>query len=175
MFAAPALKQFVREESLPGDHVRTDDELLDYTRRNGGTSYHASCTCMMGSHAMAVVDDALWVSGIRGRTRAWFSPYPVPYSFAQRDTALAGAIPVGEGFEHLIEESRRQEAVIVAVAVRTLAQVVAWPEKFVAFGDDDPGGIDIEPEMAFDRQRDLDRRSGIGRRAVYDRQKGSQQ
>jgi choline dehydrogenase len=27
MFAAPALKQFVREESLPGPHVQTDDEL----------------------------------------------------------------------------------------------------------------------------------------------------
>jgi choline dehydrogenase-like flavoprotein len=29
IFAAPALKQFVREESLPGGHVQTDDELLD--------------------------------------------------------------------------------------------------------------------------------------------------
>ena len=56
MFAAPALKQFVREESLPGSHVQSDDELLDCARRNGSTCYHASCTCMMGSHAMAVVD-----------------------------------------------------------------------------------------------------------------------
>ena len=55
-FAAPALKQFVREESLPGGHVQSDDELLDYARRNGSTCYHASCTCMMGQHAMAVVD-----------------------------------------------------------------------------------------------------------------------
>src|SRR5438128_1796845 len=56
IFAAPALKKFVRQESLPGDHVQTDDELLDYARRNGSTCYHASCTCMMGQHAMAVVD-----------------------------------------------------------------------------------------------------------------------
>ena len=28
-FAAPALKQFVREETLPGGHVQRDDELLD--------------------------------------------------------------------------------------------------------------------------------------------------
>ena len=55
LFDAPALKKFVREESLPGRHVQSDDELLDYARRNGGTCYHASCTCMMGSHAMAVV------------------------------------------------------------------------------------------------------------------------
>ncbi len=66
IFAAPALQQFVREESLPGMQVQTDDELLDYARRNGGTCYHASCTCMMGSHAMAVVDDALKVHGFDG-------------------------------------------------------------------------------------------------------------
>jgi choline dehydrogenase len=66
LFDAPALKRFVREESLPGRHVDSDDELLDYARRNGGTCYHASCTCMMGSHAMAVVDDQLRVHGLDG-------------------------------------------------------------------------------------------------------------
>src|SRR3954454_5243854 len=66
LFDAPALKKFVREESLPGRHVQGDDELLDYARRNGGTCYHASCTCMMGQHAMAVVDDELRVHGIDG-------------------------------------------------------------------------------------------------------------
>jgi choline dehydrogenase len=66
IFAAPALKQFVREETLPGSQVQTDDELLDYARRNGSTCYHASCTCMMGSHAMSVVDDELRVHGLDG-------------------------------------------------------------------------------------------------------------
>jgi choline dehydrogenase len=66
MFATPALRQFVREESLPGAQIETDDELLDYARRNGGTCYHASCTCMMGSHAMSVVDSELRVHGIDG-------------------------------------------------------------------------------------------------------------
>src|SRR6201999_3892519 len=37
LFDAPALKQFVREESLPGPQIQADDELLDYARRNGGT------------------------------------------------------------------------------------------------------------------------------------------
>jgi len=66
LFDAPALKKFVREESLPGRQVQGDDELLDYARRNGGTCYHASCTCMMGQHAMAVVDDELRVHGLDG-------------------------------------------------------------------------------------------------------------
>jgi len=66
IFAAPALQPFVRGESLPGMQVKADDELLDYARRNGGTCYHASCTCMMGQHAMAVVDDELRVHGLDG-------------------------------------------------------------------------------------------------------------
>jgi choline dehydrogenase-like flavoprotein len=56
----------VRPRRKPAGHAGADDELLDYARRNGGTCYHASCTCMMGSHAMAVVDDELRVHGIEG-------------------------------------------------------------------------------------------------------------
>src|SRR5215472_5154660 len=66
LFDAPALKQYVRDESLPGRQVESDDELLDYARRNGGTCYHASCTCLMGQHAMAVVDGELRVHGLDG-------------------------------------------------------------------------------------------------------------
>ncbi len=66
MFEAPALKPYVLAESLPGKDVRTDDELLDYARRYGGTCYHASCTCMMGQHPSAVVDDQLRVHGMEG-------------------------------------------------------------------------------------------------------------
>ena len=65
-YAAPAMQPFVRDETLPGAQVQSDDELLDYARRNGGTCYHASCTCMMGPHAMAVVDDELRVHGLEG-------------------------------------------------------------------------------------------------------------
>ena len=51
MFHAPALQPYVGEEKLPGKQVQTDEELLDYAKRNGNTVYHASCTCMMGQHA----------------------------------------------------------------------------------------------------------------------------
>jgi choline dehydrogenase len=66
MFEAPSLKPYLLAESLPGEDVRTDDELLDYARRYGGTCYHASCTCMMGQHPLAVVDDQLRVHGMEG-------------------------------------------------------------------------------------------------------------
>jgi choline dehydrogenase len=49
---------------VPGPSVQTDDELLDYARQNGSTVYHASCSCMMGNHAMSVVDNELRVHGL---------------------------------------------------------------------------------------------------------------
>src|SRR5205814_10023660 len=61
IFTAPALQPYIGQEKLPGAQVQSDDELLDYAKRNGNTVYHASCTCMMGQHAMAVVDDQLRV------------------------------------------------------------------------------------------------------------------
>ena len=66
IFNAPALQPYIGQEKLPGAQVQTDDELLDYAKRNGNTVYHASCTCMMGQHAMAVVDDQLRVHGLEG-------------------------------------------------------------------------------------------------------------
>jgi len=66
LFDAPALKKFVQDETLPGRQIEGDDELLDYARSYGGTCYHASCTCMMGQHPLAVVDDQLKVHGLEG-------------------------------------------------------------------------------------------------------------
>ena len=66
IFAAPALARFVGPEKLPGMQVESDDELLDYARRNGNTVYHATCTCMMGTHTTAVVDSELKVHGLEG-------------------------------------------------------------------------------------------------------------
>jgi choline dehydrogenase len=66
LFAAPALAKYMVAEKLPGVAVQSDDELLDYARANGSTVYHASCTCMMGEHALAVVDGELRVHGLDG-------------------------------------------------------------------------------------------------------------
>jgi choline dehydrogenase len=66
LFAAPSLAKYVVRETMPGSEVQTDDELLDYARQNGSTVYHASCSCMMGDHAMSVVDNQLRVHGLDG-------------------------------------------------------------------------------------------------------------
>ena len=63
---APALAKYVVAERMPGPGAESDDELLDYARANGSTVYHASCSCMMGHHPMAVVDDELRVHGLDG-------------------------------------------------------------------------------------------------------------
>ena len=64
LFAAPSLAKYIVAEKVPGPSVQTDVELLDYARQNGSTVYHASCSCMMGNHAMSVVDSELKVHGL---------------------------------------------------------------------------------------------------------------
>jgi choline dehydrogenase len=64
LFAAPSLAKYIVAEKMPGPSVQSDDELLDYARQNGSTVYHASCSCMMGSHAMNVVNSELKVHGL---------------------------------------------------------------------------------------------------------------
>ena len=60
------LKRFIESEYLPGPDVQSDDELLDYARRTGGTTFHQTSTCRMGPDAMAVVDAELRVHGLEG-------------------------------------------------------------------------------------------------------------
>jgi choline dehydrogenase len=65
-FKAPALARYVVAETLPGQDVQTDDELLAYARQTGTTVFHASCSCRMGPDPMSVVDDQLRVHGLEG-------------------------------------------------------------------------------------------------------------
>ncbi len=64
LFAAPALAKYVVAETVPGNDLQSDDELLDYVRQTGGTVFHATCTCKMGRDLLAVVDDRLRVHGL---------------------------------------------------------------------------------------------------------------
>jgi choline dehydrogenase len=60
------LDRYRAYEMNPGDKVQTDDELLQFARETGQTTYHAIGTCKMGPDPMAVVDDRLRVHGIAG-------------------------------------------------------------------------------------------------------------
>jgi choline dehydrogenase len=66
LFEQPALAKFLGVESLPGEDVQSDAQILDYARQYGNTVYHATCTCMMGQSPLCVVDDQLRVHGMEG-------------------------------------------------------------------------------------------------------------
>jgi choline dehydrogenase len=67
LLSTPELAPYALAESLPGDDVRTDDELLDFARRYAVSSYHVNGTARMGpaGDPGAVVDHELKVHGLR--------------------------------------------------------------------------------------------------------------
>jgi choline dehydrogenase len=68
MLNTPELSRFLERETLPGPQAQTDDELLDFSKRNGSTTYHLIGTCRMGpeTDATSVVSDRLLVHGMQG-------------------------------------------------------------------------------------------------------------
>ena len=62
----PAFDDYRGEEIAPGPEVQTDEEIIDFIAREGESAYHPSCTCRMGTDAMAVTDPDLKVHGIEG-------------------------------------------------------------------------------------------------------------
>jgi choline dehydrogenase len=63
----PAFAPFNGGEISPGPQVSTDEQVLDWVRKDGETAYHPSCTCKMGTDAMSVVDPAtMRVHGMAG-------------------------------------------------------------------------------------------------------------
>ena len=62
-----AMDEFNAGETSPGPSVSTDDEILDWVRRDGETALHPSCTAKMGTDSMSVVDpQTMRVHGIEG-------------------------------------------------------------------------------------------------------------
>lgn len=66
IYAAPGFQQVATEEELPGAHVQSDEQILEYCRSNGHSVYHPVGTCKMGaaSDPVAVVDKHLKVHGL---------------------------------------------------------------------------------------------------------------
>ena len=58
----PPMRDYVAGEHLPGEHVRSDEDWLQFCRETGDTVFHPTSTCSMG----AVVDERLRVRGVEG-------------------------------------------------------------------------------------------------------------
>ncbi len=63
----PALQAYSGGEISPGAEVETDEEILDWVRRDAETALHPSCTARMGVDDMSVVDPtSMKVHGVEG-------------------------------------------------------------------------------------------------------------
>ena len=92
ILATPHMQSFIEAEFQPGSAVESDEELLDYARRRGGTVYHPTSTCKMGNDPMAVVDAELRVHGVDGLRVADASIMPTVVS----GNTNAATIMIGE-------------------------------------------------------------------------------
>jgi choline dehydrogenase len=63
----PAMAPFNGGETSPGSSVETDEEILDWVRRDAETALHPSCTARMGIDPLSVIDPtSMRVHGVRG-------------------------------------------------------------------------------------------------------------
>ena len=65
IFSQPSFKKLCEEEILPGTEVKTDKEILNWAKNNGGTVFHAVGTCRMGNDNNSVVNEKLQVRGVK--------------------------------------------------------------------------------------------------------------
>lgn len=63
---APAMKQHIKTELLPGPQVQNDDALIEDIRTRAETIYHPVGTCRMGKDDSSVVDPEARVRGVEG-------------------------------------------------------------------------------------------------------------
>ncbi len=87
-------------EVLPGPQVHNDAGLLEFAARHGGTVFHASGTCRMGSDDGSVVTPQLRVHGVRGLRVIDASVMPAMVSA----NTNAAAIMIGERGAALIKD-----------------------------------------------------------------------
>jgi choline dehydrogenase len=77
ILAQPAFAPYDGGEISPGPSVSTDEEILDWVRKDGETALHPSCTARMGVDEMSVVDPlTMKVHGVEGLRVADASVFP---------------------------------------------------------------------------------------------------
>ena len=103
--AAEPLASAIGEEIDPGRDIESDEDILDYIRNTGQTTYHPVGTCKMGYDPMAVVDDRLRVHGIDGLRVADASICPTMVS----GNTSVPCIMIGEKCAHMVLEDAARD------------------------------------------------------------------
>lgn len=100
VFSQPALAPFIDHEMAPGAEMVSDEALLAYARKSGGTAYHQVGTCAMGPQPDAVVDPKLRVNGVSGLRVVDASVMPTIVS----GNTHAGAVMIAEKAAELVRQ-----------------------------------------------------------------------
>jgi choline dehydrogenase len=106
ILANPHMQNFIESEFQPGPAVASEEALLAYARQRGGTVYHPTSTCRMGSDPLAVVDEELRVHGIEGLRVADASIMPTVVS----GNTNAATIMIGEKVADMVRQPLRLAA-----------------------------------------------------------------
>jgi choline dehydrogenase len=103
IMTAPIMKKLEVTELKPGKMETSDEQLLDWVRENGETTYHPVGTCKMGNDPNAVVDQELKVHGITSLRVADASIMPTLIS----GNTNAPSIMIGEKAADMIINSAK--------------------------------------------------------------------
>lgn len=90
-------------EMAPGQQAQSDEQLLEFIRKYGKSSYHPVGTCKMGMDQMAVVDERLRVRGVNRLRVIDASIMPTPTS----SNTAAGTTMIGEKGAHMVLEDAK--------------------------------------------------------------------
>ena len=110
LMATESMKAFIAEEYKPGPAMRTEEDILEFVRSDGGTIFHPVGTCSMGPGSRDVVDERLRVYGTAGLRVVDASIMPLLVS----GNTNAGAIMIGEKAADMIRADEQSTVLPVA-------------------------------------------------------------
>lgn len=110
VFAAEPFASHVVKETVPGQGVSSDVELMAYLRANAQPMYHPVGSCKMGQDALAVVDDRLRVHGIENLRVVDASIMP---SITSGNTNAPTIMIAEKASQMILEDARRDPAQIL--------------------------------------------------------------